>query len=540
LAWVAALALVALGAVTPAIAASTIVTGQHLHSQVEFPEPAPTPELVWTHDIGGVATAPRVATSVPATRIYMAGSFGQVADPQGTRVYVNVLRRDDGVFGYSTLAVDSVSGNVVDSVDLPQADLSQFPRASNLVLDAAHGRLLTFSATDSTTTVLELAAVPLAVTGSWPFPCESQQRAAMWAISSDGARVYASCGTRILILNTSDGAIVTTATMDGDVESLLLDAQTGTILATAAQSGQAPASSVLVYDDATLALRATYAVAPDPYLLAINQRSEVLFVANIDRLFSLDVESAQVVDRGLSVVGYYVPVQGRSSQLIGVDLTPNCSRVDCFSYRVLRYDTSEYRVTDETSIDDRAADDPTRDSRYVGIDFIAVAPRVRRAVEYFHAVLGHYFVTADANEIAALDSGQFAGWARTGETFPVFISADDTDDVTTPVCRYYGRPEKGIDSHFYSASPAECAAVETLFGDSWILETSQAFFVYAADPVSGTCANATTPVYRLYNNRPDPNHRYTTSLDIRAQMIAEGWIAEGYGPQAIGFCVPRS
>jgi hypothetical protein len=271
----------------------------------------------------------------------------------------------------------------------------------------------------------------------------------------------------------------------------------------------------------------------------------VVFVAIImnvgEHLFTLDLASRAVVDRGISVSGnFYAGSQGRSGQLIGVDRSANCIRADCASHRILRYDTSDFAITDEIGIDDRAADDPTRDNQYASIDFIAVAPRVQRAVEFFHAVLGHYFVTANAAEIAALDSGQFAGWARTGETFPVFASAGDTEDVTTPVCRYYGRPEKGLDSHFYSASPDECAEVETMFGDSWILETPQAFFVYAADPASGTCPNATAPVYRLYNGRADANHRYTTSTSIRAQMIAQGWIAEGYGPQAIGFCVPRA
>ena len=34
------------------------------------------------------------------------------------------------------------------------------------------------------------------------------------------------------------------------------------------------------------------------------------------------------------------------------------------------------------------------------------------AVEYYNATLDHYFVTASADEIAKLDAGAFAGWAR--------------------------------------------------------------------------------------------------------------------------------
>jgi hypothetical protein len=541
--WIATLALFIPAATLPALAASTIVVGQHLKPQLVALS-RPMAEFVWTRGIGAPATAPRAAASVPATRSYMAGWAGQVADPQGTRVYVNVWWRDQGVYGYATIAVDSPSGRVVDSVDLLVADPMRSPHVSSLVLDAAHGRLLTLSATATATTAVKIAANPLAVTGSWLFPCDRGKIASLWAMSSDGARVYASCGHRILLLDADDGTIEAVAEMESDVGSLLLDAQTDTVVATTSVTGSST-TAIQAYDAATLVSRASYTVPLDPTLLAIDKRGEVVFVAIImnvgEHLFTLDLASRAVVDRGNSVAGnFYAESQGRSGQLIGVDRSANCTRADCASHRIVRYDTSGFAITDEIGIDERAADDPTRENLYAGIDFIAVAPRVQRAVEFFHAVLGHYFVTADANEIAALDAGQFAGWTRTGETFPVFASAGDTEDVTTPVCRYYGRPEKGIDSHFYSASPVECAAVEAMFGDSWILETPQAFFVYAADPASGACPNATTPVYRLYNGRGDANHRYTTSTSIRAQMIAQGWIAEGYGPQAIGFCVPRS
>ena len=56
----------------------------------------------------------------------------------------------------------------------------------------------------------------------------------------------------------------------------------------------------------------------------------------------------------------------------------------------------------------------------------------------------------------------------------------------------------------------------------------------------GSCVSGTVPLYRLYNNRPDVNHRYTTSLTIRQQMINAGWIPEGYGNMAVGMCVVAS
>ncbi len=35
-----------------------------------------------------------------------------------------------------------------------------------------------------------------------------------------------------------------------------------------------------------------------------------------------------------------------------------------------------------------------------------------------------------------------------------------------------------------------------------------------------------------------PNHRYTTDFDLRAQMLANGWIAEGEGIGIVG-CLPE-
>ena len=44
--------------------------------------------------------------------------------------------------------------------------------------------------------------------------------------------------------------------------------------------------------------------------------------------------------------------------------------------------------------------------------------------------------------------------------------------------------------------------------------------------------------YRAFDNRADANHRYTTSRAIRDQMVAMGYIAEGYGDDAVIMCAP--
>jgi Repeat of unknown function (DUF5648) len=159
-------------------------------------------------------------------------------------------------------------------------------------------------------------------------------------------------------------------------------------------------------------------------------------------------------------------------------------------------------------------------------------------VEYYWAAHDHYFITADPAEISALDHSPPGGWVRTGQNFKAWSAANEPLPNASPVCRFYGRPEAGLDSHFYSASPAECQAVIDRFPTAWLYESRNVFEVVLPDPTLGTCPLGTASVYRLYDNRTDVNHRYTTSLTIRAMMIAAGWIPEGYGPQGVAMCVP--
>ena len=160
-------------------------------------------------------------------------------------------------------------------------------------------------------------------------------------------------------------------------------------------------------------------------------------------------------------------------------------------------------------------------------------------VEYYHSELDHYFVTQFPAEIEALDAGKYAGWVRTGLTIPTFDSATGAGAKSMPVCRFYGNPKRGLDSHFYSASKAECDAVQQKWPDDWFLESEEAFRINTLDPVTGQCAAGTKAVYRLYNKRPDINHRYTTDPAVFDSMVAKGYAAEGTGsPKPVVFCAP--
>jgi hypothetical protein len=47
------------------------------------------------------------------------------------------------------------------------------------------------------------------------------------------------------------------------------------------------------------------------------------------------------------------------------------------------------------------------------------------------------------------------------------------------------------------------------------------------------------PVYRVWDARIDTNHRYMTDRTLRDQMVAQGWVEEGYGSDAVIMCAPQ-
>jgi hypothetical protein len=174
----------------------------------------------------------------------------------------------------------------------------------------------------------------------------------------------------------------------------------------------------------------------------------------------------------------------------------------------------------------------------------AVAPARAQAVtviEYYNVALDHYFITSLQPDIDALDSGHFFGWSRTGLTFQAFGDQASGGAGVNPVCRFYIPPP--ADSHFFSASPAECAAVLAKIPTDpnyrgFVYETPNAFYIAVPDMATGACPAGTIPVYRLWNQRADSNHRYTADPAVKALMLAKGYVAEGYGPDAVIMCTP--
>jgi hypothetical protein len=183
----------------------------------------------------------------------------------------------------------------------------------------------------------------------------------------------------------------------------------------------------------------------------------------------------------------------------------------------------------------------------------AAYDRTVMAVEYYNAARDHYFITSLGTDIYALDYGLHPGWTRTGQTFPVspqpygVLVVEPVGEWDYPgvvyvplqaVCRFYLPPQFG-DSHFFTASLAECREVQLRF-QGFVLESTAAFHVLLPDTHSGACPQnyPTKPVFRLWNARADTNHRYVTSLVIREAMMAEGWVVEGHGSWGVAFCAP--
>jgi hypothetical protein len=171
----------------------------------------------------------------------------------------------------------------------------------------------------------------------------------------------------------------------------------------------------------------------------------------------------------------------------------------------------------------------------------AAGPATVPVIEYYNQGLDHYFMTASPSDISALDGGQFFGWARTGETFKAYPTQVLS---TVPVCRFFIPPEHGS-SHFFSAKASDCAALLAAAADpahnpsfsGYIEEDAAAFYITPPD-ATGNCPTGTVPVFRLWNQRFDSNHRYTTSQAIVVQMQARNFVIEGDPPGLASMCAP--
>ena len=164
-----------------------------------------------------------------------------------------------------------------------------------------------------------------------------------------------------------------------------------------------------------------------------------------------------------------------------------------------------------------------------------------RVTEFHNTTLNHYFITADENEKTAIRSGAAgAGWVETGQNF--WAWTPNVMQESAFVCRFYGDPVKGPNSHFYSASTDECRSLLGLQLSTPVSEprwNSEGYEFKVSLPDAGTCRGGLVPIYRAYNDGfahgVDSNHRYVVDRALLAPLLANGWKDEG-----IAFCVPAA
>ena len=111
-------------------------------------------------------------------------------------------------------------------------------------------------------------------------------------------------------------------------------------------------------------------------------------------------------------------------------------------------------------------------------------------------------------------------FVRTGQAWSSFAFGSARD-----ACRFFTTPGTfgSKSSHFSTANQSECDGLK--LNPNWIYERIAGKVVL---PINGVCPAGHQSLYRLYNNGQTgaPNHRYTTSLTIRSQMMAQGFVPE--------------
>jgi hypothetical protein len=234
--------------------------------------------------------------------------------------------------------------------------------------------------------------------------------------------------------------------------------------------------------------------------------------------------NVQRILRALKKYGMFLADNGSSWYISGA---PDLRWDDDELHQLTQLHGSDFEAVDESSLMVDPNSGQTRPAP------VPTTPATVSAIEFYCARTDHYLMSVASGEIGSLGTGRFPGWTRTGQRFGVLAAIIPNTPPHPPACLACERPASIVDSRIKS-SPAACDAVFGRFPDA-LAGANDAALPNVAD---GSCGAGTIPLFRLYDNRPDVNYRYTTSLAIRDQMVAAGWISEGLGALGIVMCVP--
>lgn len=171
----------------------------------------------------------------------------------------------------------------------------------------------------------------------------------------------------------------------------------------------------------------------------------------------------------------------------------------------------------------------------VSLAAAAVAPTAT-VWEFVNVRNGHYFMTAEPGEAAALEVPG-SPWRRTGGMFMAWKLAYDAPNLQA-VCRFSGHFGAGNDTHLFFANADECALYR---GDKNWIDEGTAFYIQPRTLSGSTpCASDSTPVYRAYNKgdvkKPDDsNFRFSIDYSTYRSMVEQGYRADG-----VVMCSPLS
>jgi len=158
----------------------------------------------------------------------------------------------------------------------------------------------------------------------------------------------------------------------------------------------------------------------------------------------------------------------------------------------------------------------------------AVQPQTVDAIELYSASLDRYYLSVDATEASTLQAT--AGFVRTGQSFKVY-TLNGSDGRGFPVYRFVSA---ALNAHFFTASYREYLVL--LRTPEWQFEL-QPFEAGFPDTLTGECPDGLYRVYRLFDPRTG-DHRWTIDAGLRAALLEQGWIAEGYGDLGVAMCSP--
>lgn len=144
--------------------------------------------------------------------------------------------------------------------------------------------------------------------------------------------------------------------------------------------------------------------------------------------------------------------------------------------------------------------------------------------QYYNAGTGTFVLSPTADEQRVVESGAVGKWQLASS----FFAESEPGAGRLPVCRAFYNVA-GLESHFHSAIPAECAALKTLPG--WIVESEALFYVNIA--AASVCRTG-VPLYRVWNGLA--NHALVPDATWATRLLGD-WAPSKGLIEGVAMCV---